>query len=63
MLTYGSADCPFEKLQIAGSKGNVYTISISHLTTCTCPVGIFSRKGKEGQCKHILYALHQVGPL
>lgn len=53
-------DCPCETLRIAGSKGNVYTIRISHITTCTCPVGLFSRTGSEKQCKHILYVLHHV---
>lgn len=55
-----SHDCPLETLEIAGSKGNVYNITISHLTTCDCPVGIFIRKGAAAQCKHVLYALHQV---
>ena len=53
-------DCPYEALQIAGSKGNVYTITISHITTCTCPVGVFNAKGQEKQCKHVLYVLHHV---
>lgn len=53
-------DCPCEILQIAGSKSNVCTVRISHLTTCNCPVGIFRRKGQEKQCKHVLYVLHYV---
>lgn len=52
-------DCPYEELKVAGSKGNVYTVRISHLTICTCPVGIFSGKSKK-QCKHVLYVLHHV---
>ena len=53
-------DCPIETMQIVGSTGNVYTVRISHIMTCTCPVGVFTRKGNEGLCKHIIYALHTV---
>ena len=40
--------------------GNVYTVTISHTPTCTCPVGIFKNKSKETLCKHALYILHNV---
>lgn len=53
-------DCPCETIQIAGSTGNVYTVTISHLPSCTCPVGIFQNKGKEQLCKHALYILHNM---
>lgn len=56
-------DCPFETLSIAGSKGNVYSIRISHRPTCTCPsaAGLFIKKGIEKpQCKHVIYVLHHV---
>ncbi|GIZ44198.1 hypothetical protein CKM354_000740200 [Cercospora kikuchii] len=53
-------DCPVETLLISGSKGNVYTIRVSHIVTCNCPVSIFERKGTEEHCKHALYALHTV---
>ncbi|PPJ59172.1 hypothetical protein CBER1_03058 [Cercospora berteroae] len=53
-------DCPFETLLISGSKGNVYTVRVSHIVTCNCPVSIFERKGTEEHCKHALYALHTV---
>lgn len=53
-------DCPCEKVQIAGSTGNVYTVTISHLPSCTCPVGIFTNKGKGQLCKHAIYVLHNV---
>ncbi|KAF2161557.1 hypothetical protein M409DRAFT_27955 [Zasmidium cellare ATCC 36951] len=52
-------DCPCETLKIAGSKGNVYTVYISHLTLCNCPVGVFAGKNKK-QCKHVLYVLHHI---
>ncbi|KAK5115004.1 hypothetical protein LTR85_010042 [Meristemomyces frigidus] len=53
-------DCPCETVQIAGSTGNVYTVTISHMPSCSCPVGIFRKKGEEICCKHILYVLHHV---
>ncbi|KAK4549665.1 hypothetical protein LTR36_004966 [Oleoguttula mirabilis] len=53
-------DCPCETIQIAGSTGNVYTVTISHLPSCSCPVGIFRKKGQEICCKHVLYVLHHV---
>jgi hypothetical protein len=53
-------DCPCETIDIAGSTGNVYTVTISHLPSCTCPVGIFKKKGSEELCKHALYVLHNV---
>jgi hypothetical protein len=53
-------DCPEEVILLAGSKGNVYTVTISHLTSCTCPVTIYSKTGEEKQCKHVLYVLHHV---
>ena len=28
--------------------------------SCTCPAGIFARKGEEKPCKHTLYVLHNV---
>jgi Ring finger domain len=52
---YTDADCPTEDIDIVGSTGNIYTITISHEPTCTCPD---SKKGNE--CKHKVYALHTV---
>ena len=53
-------DCPCETLKVAGTTGNVYTVSISHLPSCTCPVGLFTKGGSEKCCKHIIYVLHNV---
>ncbi|WPH01894.1 e3 ubiquitin-protein ligase zswim2 [Acrodontium crateriforme] len=50
-------DCPRETVRIAGSSGNVYTVQISHIPTCSCPVGIFQRNKSEQCCKHVLYIL------
>ncbi|QIW97456.1 hypothetical protein AMS68_002974 [Peltaster fructicola] len=47
-------DCPIEEFLIAGSTGNVYTVTITHKPTCTCGDWIFRRRS----CKHILYILH-----
>lgn len=41
-------------------SGNVYNVTISHVPSCTCPAGVFSRKGEEKLCKHALYVLHNV---
>ena len=48
-------DSQSEDLEIAGSTGNLYTITISHKPSCNCPHAL---KGNE--CKHIVYALHNV---
>ncbi|KAL2686424.1 SWIM zinc finger protein [Phyllosticta citricarpa] len=48
----GSEDCPEENVDIAGSTGNVYTVNISKVPSCTCP---YNKKGH--QCKHIAYVL------
>lgn len=46
----GTPEIPEEKIDLAGTTGNVYSITICQLPSCTCPD---SRKGK--QCKHIVY--------
>lgn len=46
---------PAEEIDIVGSTGNIYTVTVSHVPTCTCPD---SQKGNE--CKHKVYALHTV---
>ncbi|KAL8733363.1 MAG: hypothetical protein Q9166_002187 [cf. Caloplaca sp. 2 TL-2023] len=48
-------ETPSETVQMAGTTGNIYDITISHLPSCTCPD---NRKGN--QCKHIIYVLHNV---
>jgi Ring finger domain len=50
-----SGDPPSEDIDIVGSTGNIYRVTISHQPTCTCPD---SSKGNE--CKHKVYALHTV---
>ncbi|KAL9115438.1 MAG: hypothetical protein Q9227_000759 [Pyrenula ochraceoflavens] len=47
--------CPTEDINIVGTTGNIYKVTVSHLPSCTCPD---SQKGH--QCKHIVYALHTV---
>ena len=51
----GSRDMPEEKVTIAGSTGNVYTVSINLIPSCNCP---HARKGN--QCKHIVYVMLRV---
>jgi hypothetical protein len=46
---------PIEDIDIVGSTGNIYTVTISKEPNCTCPD---SQKGHE--CKHKVYALHTV---
>lgn len=44
-----------EEIDIVGSTGNIYRVTIGHIPTCTCPDHL---KGHE--CKHKVYALHIV---
>ncbi|MCJ1444911.1 MAG: hypothetical protein MMC23_005414 [Stictis urceolatum] len=46
------ADLPAETIELAGTTGNIYTVTISKTPSCTCPD---AKKGN--QCKHIIYAL------
>lgn len=45
-------DVPCEKLELVGSTGNVYEVTIGLEPKCTCPDFL-----KGNQCKHILYSL------
>ena len=51
----GTDDCPTEDIDVVGSTGNIYRVTIDKVPTCTCPD---SRKGNE--CKHKVYALATV---
>ena len=42
-----------ETVLLAGTTGNVYTVAITTIPTCTCPD--FSKN--KSQCKHIIYVL------
>lgn len=44
-----------EKVQLAGTTGNVYTVHICQTPSCNCPD---AQKGN--QCKHIIYVMHFV---
>lgn len=46
---------PTETLSIAGTTGNVYTITIDKEPSCDCPHAM-----KGNQCKHVIYALARV---
>ncbi|KAL8808083.1 MAG: hypothetical protein Q9182_000361 [Xanthomendoza sp. 2 TL-2023] len=47
-----------ETVSLAGTTGNIYTITISHLPHCTCPDSL--KGNNNNQCKHIIYILHHV---
>ncbi|KNG52339.1 RING finger domain containing protein (Znf1) [Stemphylium lycopersici] len=51
----GKDDAPEEKVIVAGSTGNVYTISVGLVPSCDCP---HAKKGN--QCKHIVYVMLRV---
>ncbi|KAG5936603.1 hypothetical protein E4U59_004906 [Claviceps monticola] len=48
-------DCPGELFELAGSTGNVYTVKIDRMPSCSCPHAL-----KGNQCKHIIYILARV---
>ncbi|KAL1591191.1 hypothetical protein WHR41_00387 [Cladosporium halotolerans] len=49
------AEHPIETVSLAGTTGNVYTITIDKVPSCDCP---HAKKGN--QCKHIAYVLSRV---
>ncbi|KAJ4365220.1 hypothetical protein N0V83_008838 [Neocucurbitaria cava] len=51
----GTDEVPREKVVIAGSTGNVYTVNISLTPSCDCP-----HAEKGNQCKHIIYVMLRV---
>lgn len=50
-----NSDHPKETVSLAGTTGNVYTITVDKIPKCDCP---HARKGN--QCKHIIYVLSRV---
>lgn len=51
----GTDELPKEKVVIAGSTGNVYTVNVGLVPSCDCP---HAQKGN--QCKHIIYIMLRV---
>jgi uncharacterized Zn-finger protein len=51
----GTDELPEEKVVIAGSTGNVYTVTVGLVPSCDCP---HAQKGN--QCKHIIYIMLRV---
>ncbi|KAK4151116.1 E3 ubiquitin-protein ligase Zswim2 [Chaetomidium leptoderma] len=47
--------CPEETVELTGSTGNIYTVTIAAQPRCDCP---HARVGN--QCKHVLYVLARV---
>ncbi|KAF2013737.1 hypothetical protein BU24DRAFT_464489 [Aaosphaeria arxii CBS 175.79] len=48
----GTEEIPEERVTIAGSTGNLYTVSIARILSCDCP-----HASKGNQCKHIIYVM------
>lgn len=51
----GTDEAPRERVNIAGSTGNVYTVSVGLQPSCNCPHAM-----KGNQCKHIIYIMLRV---
>ncbi|KAG7123256.1 Mitogen-activated protein kinase kinase kinase 1 like [Verticillium longisporum] len=51
----GTAECPEESIELAGSTGNVYDIHVGQNSSCNCPHAL-----QGNQCKHILYVMARV---
>lgn len=51
----GTEGLPEETIELAGSTGNVYTITICKVPKCNCP-----HAEKGNQCKHIIYVMNRV---
>ncbi|KAF2742431.1 hypothetical protein M011DRAFT_481722 [Sporormia fimetaria CBS 119925] len=51
----GTDQLPEEKVLIAGSTGNLYTVQVKQVPSCDCP---HAKKGN--QCKHIIYVMLRV---
>ncbi|VUC35782.1 unnamed protein product [Clonostachys rosea] len=51
----GTEDCPEEIVELTGSTGNIYTVSIGLVPRCDCP---HAKKGN--QCKHIIFVMKKV---
>jgi hypothetical protein len=46
----GTGLCPKEEVELTGSTGSIYTVTIGPFPMCTCPQG-----AKRQQCKHIVF--------
>ncbi|WQF89422.1 Putative E3 ubiquitin-protein ligase Zswim2 [Colletotrichum destructivum] len=51
----GTDDAPEEEVELTGSTGNVYTVHIGQVPSCSCPHSL-----KGNQCKHWLYVMSRV---
>lgn len=47
---YEEDGIPMETVELAGSTGNIYHVTIGKVPNCTCP-----DNQKGNQCKHIVY--------
>ena len=46
----GTDEVPEETIDMAGTTGNIYTITVGLVPSCTCP-----DHQKGNQCKHVVY--------
>ncbi|TQN66683.1 E3 ubiquitin-protein ligase Zswim2, partial [Colletotrichum shisoi] len=51
----GTDYAPEEEVELTGSTGNVYTVHIGQVPSCSCPHSL-----KGNQCKHWLYVMSRV---
>ncbi|KAL0938073.1 ring finger domain containing protein [Colletotrichum truncatum] len=51
----GTAEAPEEEVELTGSTGNIYTVTIAQRPSCSCPHFL-----KGNQCKHWLYVMSRV---
>ena len=54
----GTDEVPEEVIEMAGTTGNVYHVTINKLPRCTCPDNM-----KGNQCKHIVYVRYLIQEL
>lgn len=46
----GTEECPEESVEMTGSTGNIYTVHVGKVSTCSCPHALSGH-----QCKHVIY--------
>ncbi|CAF3762064.1 unnamed protein product [Adineta steineri] len=54
-ITKSSNESIYREFKVLGQTANVYTVTITHIPSCTCP-----DYAKGNLCKHIIFILHRV---
>lgn len=52
----GTPECPEAVVELAGTTGNIYTVRIERIPSCSCP---YNENGYGSQCKHIIYVWNE----